>query len=111
MLYCGKCGDLFKLTRHELRECRCKDNKIKGKYRPNGEHAEVSENAVSIKIHNGSLKEAIRRMRRLKRDKPKSTDRDYQVFSAIAAWVRPNFGLGNPRTHRLKKNARKRAKT
>jgi hypothetical protein len=107
VLYCDKCGDLFKLTRHELRECQCTGNKVKGKYRPNGKHAEVSENAVSIKIHNRSLKEGIRRMRRLKQDRPKSTDQDYQIFSAIAAWVRPNFGPGNPRTHRLKQSAKK----
>jgi hypothetical protein len=106
VLYCVKCGDLFKLTRHELRECGCRREKVKGKYRQNGKHAEVSENAVSIKIHNDSLKDAVRRMKRLKRNRPKSTDRDYQVFSSIAAWVRPNFGPGNPRTRRLKKGTR-----
>jgi len=99
LLYCPKCHHLFKLTSDELRECKCKNNKVKGQYRKNGKHAEVSENAVSIKIHNASLRDAIRRMKQLKKKKPKSTDRDYQVFSAIAAWVRPNFGPGNPRTH------------
>lgn len=103
LLYCAKCGDLFKLTRYEFRECRCRREKVKGKYRHNGKHAEVSENAVSIKIHNDSLKDAIRRMKRLKRKRPKSTDGDYQTFSSIAAWVRPNFGPGNPHTHRLKR--------
>jgi hypothetical protein len=101
VLYCSKCGDLFKLNRHELRECRCRREKVKGRYRQNGKHAEVSENAVSVKIHNGSLKAAIRRMKRLERNKPKSKDGDYQIFSAVAAWVRPNFGPGNLRTHRL----------
>jgi|ERR1700733_7498003 len=106
VLYCPKCGDLFKLTRHEpLRECRCESEKVKGKYRKDGKHAEVSENAVSIKIHNGSLKNAIRRMKRLERKKPKSTDRDYQKASPVAVWVRPNFGPGNSHTHRLKKAA------
>jgi hypothetical protein len=92
----------------ELRECKCKHNKVKGQYRKNGKQAEISENAVSIKIHNDSLRDAIRRMKRLKKKKPKSTDQDYQVFSAIAAWVRPNFGPGNPRTHRLKIDRRTR---
>jgi|SRR5580704_11289118 hypothetical protein len=102
VLYCVKCRDLFKLTRHELRECRCKREKVKGKYRRDGKHAEVSENAVSIKIHNDSLEDAICRMQRLIRKRPRSTDRDYQIFSSVAAWVRPNFGAGNRRTHHLK---------
>jgi hypothetical protein len=40
ILYCPKCGDLFKLTHHELRECRCKRDKVKGKYREDGKHAQ-----------------------------------------------------------------------
>jgi len=105
VLYCPKCGDLFKLTRHEpLRECRCESEKVKGKYRKD---AEVSENAVSIKIHNGSLKDAIRRMKRLEQKKPESTDRDYEKASPVAVWVRPNFGSGNTRTHHLKKGGAK----
>jgi hypothetical protein len=108
VLYCAKCGDLFKLTRHELRECRCRSKTVKGKYRQDGKHADVSENGVSIKIHNDSLKDAVRKMKRLKRNRPKSTDRDYQIFSPIVAWVRPNFGPGNPHTHRLKKSTRTR---
>ena len=108
LLYCPKCQHLFKLTRHELRACKCKQNKVTGQYRKNGKQAEISENAVSIKIHNDSLRDAIRRMKRLKKKKPESTDQDYQVFSAIAAWVRPNFGPGNPRTHRLKIDRRTR---
>jgi hypothetical protein len=103
VLYCEECGDLFKLTRHEIRMCRCESKPVKGKYRSDGHHAEVSENAVSLKIHNGSLEAAIRRMRERKRDKPESKDDDYQIHSSVAAWVRPNFGKGNPHTHRLKK--------
>ena len=106
VLYCERCRDLFKLTRHELRECRCKSDKVKGKYRADGKHAEVSKNAVSIKIPNGSIEKAVSRMERLKRKKPRAKDKDYKVHSAIPAWVRPNFGPGNRRTHALKKNTR-----
>ena len=104
VLYCPKCRDLFKLTRHQLRQCRCKRDKVKGKYRKDGKHAEVSENAVSIKIPNGSIEKATRRMQRLKKDKPKSKDKDYKARSPVAAWVRPNFGTGNRRTHHLKQS-------
>lgn len=110
VIYCEKCGDLFKLTRKELRECKCNRDKVKGKYRTK-KHAEVSDNAVSIKIPNGSIKKAIRRMQRLKRDKPKSKDKDYKAHSPIPAWVRPNFGPGNPHTHHLRNDASKRTRT
>src|SRR5260370_21543254 len=101
VLYCPKCGDLFKLTRKELRECKCKRDKVKGKYRADGKHAEISDNAVSIKIPNGSIKKAIRRMQRLKKDTPKSKDQDTKAHSPIPAWVRPNFGPGNRRSPHL----------
>ena len=109
VLYCQKCRDLFKLTRHELGACRCKHDKVKGKYRADGKHAEVSKNAVSIKIPNGSIKKAVRRMERLQKYKPKSKDKDYKAYSPIPAWVRPNFGPGNRRTHPLKRNTRRTA--
>jgi hypothetical protein len=104
VIYCQKCHDLFKLTRNELRECRCKSGKVKGKYRADGKHAEVSDNAVSIKIPNASIKNAIRKMKRLLRDKPKSKDRDYKEHAAIPAWIRPNNGPGNPHTELSKKS-------
>ena len=103
VLYCEKCRDLFKLTRYELRKCRC--GRIAGRYHKDGKHADVSENAVSIKMHNGSLKDAVRRMKRLEKKKPKSKDKDYKAYSPIEAWVRPNFAPGNRRTHPLKKDA------
>lgn len=100
VLYCAKCRDLFKLTRHELRKCKC--GRIAGQYREDGGHAEVSQNAVSIKIPNGSIEKAVRRMKRLNQNKPKSKDKNYKARSPIAAWVRPNSGPGNPRTHIFK---------
>jgi hypothetical protein len=104
LIYCKKCGDLFKLTRHELRECQCTTGKVAGKYCKDGKHAEVSENAVSIKIPNGAINKAARRMERLKKRQPKSKDDDYKARSAIPAWVRPNFGPGNRRTHPLSRD-------
>jgi hypothetical protein len=103
VIYCKECGDLFKLTSKGLRMCKCRN--VSGRYRKDGKHAEVSESAVSIKIPNGYIKRAVRRMERLRREEPKSTDKDYKAHSSILAWVRPNFGPGNRRTHRLKKNA------
>jgi hypothetical protein len=105
VIYCEQCHDLFKLTRRELRQCKC--GRVKGKYRTK-KYAEVSENAVSIKIPNGSIENAIRRMQRLKKDKPKSKDKNYKAHSAIPAWVRPNSGPGNRRTHPLKRDKRTR---
>jgi hypothetical protein len=96
VLYCDKCKDLFKLTSRELRVCKCK--RVKRRYCEDHKHAEVSENAVSLKIPNNSIKEAITRMKRLNKSKPKSTDADYQQCSAVHAWVRPNSGPGNPHT-------------
>jgi hypothetical protein len=104
VIYCKKCTDLFKLTSKKLRKCRC--GNVSGRYRKDREHAEVSEAAVSIKIPNGSIEKAIRKMERLLKDKPKSKDEDYEVYSPIPAWVRPNFGPGNSRTHKLKKQSK-----
>ena len=105
VVYCEKCGDLFKLTRKELRQCKC--GRVKGQYRTK-KYAEVSDNAVSIKIPNGYIKKALRRMKRLMRDKPKAKDEDYKARAAVPAWVRPNNGSGNPHTELLKKERRTR---
>jgi hypothetical protein len=41
-------------------------------------------------------------MERLRKEKRKAKDKDYKAHSPIPAWVRPNFGPGNRRTHHLK---------
>jgi len=99
VVYCTKCGDLFKLTRHETRRCRCSHSRVKGRYRKGGRHADISRNAISIAIDNKSLKAAIERMQWWEKHRPKSVRADYKTFSGIDAWVRPNSGPGNPHSH------------
>lgn len=100
LLYCPDCRDVFKLVRSEVRRCKC--GKVEGRYL-NRRNATVSANAVSLVIGNGSIQDAIGRMRWLKAKRPKSTRGDYKFFSSVTAWVRPNSGPGNPRTVQTKK--------
>jgi len=100
LLYCIKCSDLFKLVRAEMRSCTC--GKTRGRYL-NKSDAEISGDAVSIAIGNGSLRDAIGRMRWWEAHRPESSRGDYKVFSSVTAWVRPNSGPGNPHTRRLAK--------
>jgi hypothetical protein len=99
LLYCKRCGDLFKLTRDETRKCSCPHAKVGGRYRKDGKRADISQNAISIAIDNKSLKAAIERMRWWEKHRPESARADYKVFSGVDAWVRPNSGPGNPRSH------------
>lgn len=89
---CEKCWDVFKLAK-EMRQCKC--GEVKGRYIDNM-YAEVSENAVSIAIGNGSLENAIRDARNFKGNRE-----DYYKDGngrISHAWVRPNSGEGNPHT-------------
>jgi hypothetical protein len=107
ILYCQACGDLFKLTRTEVRSCKC--NKVRGKYL-NNRYAKFSQNVntISIKIDNDSLKAAIERMRWWERHRAESTSEDYKNLSSLDAWVRPNSPPGNP--HSNKPNSRPKNK-
>jgi hypothetical protein len=102
ILYCRKCRRLVQLTHKEIRTCEC--GKVKGRYRKDRKHAEVSQNdeTISMAIDNDSLKAAIRRMRWWEKHRPESVREDYQTFSSVLAWVRPNRGSGNPHSHKLK---------
>lgn len=96
LLLCEKCWDVFKLTM-TMRACEC--GKVKGRYINNSE-AEVSKEAVSIAMGNGSLMNAIINMRSFHQERGDTSNRqDYYEDSngrISHAWVRPNEGSGNP---------------
>lgn len=92
LLLCENCWDVFKLKLGEMRTCEC--GRVKGQYVNNIE-AEVSENAVSLAIGNGSLQDSIQMMRRA-RDQKLDREQYIEVGKIRYAWVRPNEGPGNP---------------
>jgi hypothetical protein len=102
VLYCTKCKSLVRLTRKHMRSCEC--GEVRGQYCKDGEHALSSQNpaTISLAIGSGSLKTAIKKMQQRQKDKPRSTRKDYKSISRLVAWVRPNTGAGNPRSHPLK---------
>lgn len=104
LIYCKKCNDLVKLSL-EIRTCECGD--VQGRYINNVE-AEVSENAVSVAIGNGSLRQAIQNMELFSERHGEELSREsYQNLAPIQfAWVRPNEGKGNPHTTVMKKTSR-----
>lgn len=99
LLLCENCWDVFKLTRDEMRQCKC--GKVKGRYITNS-LAEVSANAVSIALGNGSVEQAIENMREHQKETDDLGDRSsyYEETNGqiVYAWVRPNSGPGNPHT-------------
>ena len=58
--------------------------------------------AANPVIGTGSLQTAIKKMQQRQKDKPKSTRKDYKCISRLVAWVSPNTGSGNRRSHPLK---------
>lgn len=102
ILYCKSCKSLVRLTSKNMRWCEC--GKVYGQYREGGKHADVSDNpdTISVVIGTRSLHDAVKRMQRLEERKPKSTRKDYQQIAKLFAYVRPNYGPGNPRSHGLK---------
>lgn len=96
LLFCHKCEDVFRLVIGKMRSCEC--GAIKGRYINNSE-AEVSKDAVSIAIGNGSFQTAMWRMLT---EKGTYTREQWQAKGGIIAWVRPNDGPGNPHTTIIK---------
>ena len=99
LLYCAKCKDVFKLDL-KMRHCKC--GRVKGRYLGH-RNAEVSASAISIAIGNGSFKKAMKRMKSQEKNNPKSDRAKYKEISNMLAWVRPNFGPGNPHTQLIGK--------
>lgn len=97
LVLCPKCSDVFKLDLGVMRQCKC--GHVKGRYIDNV-HAEVSKDAVSIAIGNGSLQQSW-----IEAGTHQATTNDtaeraeyYQDGQGKIeyAWVRPNEGPGNP---------------
>jgi len=84
LLYCPRCGDVFKLT-YDVRSCEC--GHVAGRYEPDGAHAVVNGNGVSLAIGNGSLEQAIRIASQIEHE-----------FYPVMCWVRGHAGKSNPRT-------------
>lgn len=92
LLYCRWCDDVFKLG-FKLKTCEC--GKVKGKYMPDGIHAEVTSNAISVAIGNGALTKAIVDAT-LNKDGDRASYHELSKGLISFAWVRPNEGPGNP---------------
>lgn len=97
LLYCTNCDDVFKLKLDEMRYCECK--KVFGRYINNVE-AEVSEDAISLAIGNGSLMLSISEMMHTRKVTNDQAPRGQYYIKGSGkieyAWVRPNEGVGNP---------------
>lgn len=102
LMYCPSCYDVVQLRR-KYRTCEC--GRVSGRYINNIE-AEISADAISIAIGNGSFLQAIENMRELRAATNDQANRkDYQRFAQIEyAWVRPNEGLGNPHCKMIKED-------
>ncbi len=96
---CPNCKDVFRLISN-LRKCEC--GLIMGRYL-DSRNAEVSKDAISIAIGNGSLLEAIHKMNTIFKATNGEADRNVYMTDAkiTHAWVRPNGGKGNPNTKLL----------
>lgn len=105
LLFCQECWDVFKLDVGPIRTCKC--GKVKGRYINNSE-AEVTDNAISLAIGNGSLEMAIYNMQVHKEmtDNKASRGEYYETGKGKIefAWVRPNSGPGNPHTRIMKED-------
>jgi hypothetical protein len=101
LLFCRKCRDVFKLIRNKSRRCKC--GAVTGRYLDR-RNAEVSPNAVSIAIGNGSLRKAIAKMEKLRSTSKNAATRDEykKVANIRRVWVRPNRGPGNRHTEVMK---------
>ena len=84
---------MFKLNR-EMRSCSC--GKIKGRYL-NDLEAEVSKEAISVAIGNGSFFNTIKEME-IQHVLVTTADREFYMENCKIefAWLRPNEGPGNP---------------
>lgn len=95
---CKDCWDVFKLS-DEMRHCKC--GKIKGRYLDN-RMAEVSKDAISIALGNGSVELAYGQMLghqiETKDTASRSSYHEKDKGLIEYAWIRPNTGPGNPHT-------------
>ena len=82
---------LFKLSMNNKKSCEC--GFVNGKYTDNV-NSVTNGNGISIAIGNGSLLQAIQKMKNIN----KNQDRRFFIDNCRIefAWIRPNDGEGNP---------------
>lgn len=88
LLYCPYCNDVFQLRVGTVRTCEC--GECKGKYDDNAATAVTNGKGIDVAIGNGSLADAVVKMRRIG---IRSPDRS---FYPVMCWVRPSSGPTNP---------------
>lgn len=93
LIYCPDCQDVFKLD-FDLRKCKC--GKSSGMYNDN-RYAVTNGHGISLAIGNGSLINAMWKLKFDKRDLSRDRSEYIDQFKVIC-WVRPNEGMGNPHT-------------
>jgi len=94
LIFCESCHDLFNLSL-AMKKCSC--GKTYGRY-VDERNAEVSRDAVSIGIGNGSLQYAIRALRERNNFEKISREGAQTIGKIEYAWVRANNGISNPHT-------------
>lgn len=99
LIICPKCEDWVKLRLKKMRKCEC--GHIKGRYIDNVK-AEVSEDAISVGVGNGSLREAHASLIDAKIFKENLDRKGYIKECFMLTWLRPNEGKGNPHTKIIK---------
>ena len=94
LIVCLECADVFQLRVSDMRYCDC--GACSGMYNADRTTAVVSGPAISLAIGNGSLINAIYKLKQSGMDK----DRDWYIdeCKVTHCWVRPNSGPGNPHT-------------
>lgn len=92
LLFCPTCFDVFKVIAAQPRSCLC--GAAQGQMLDNN-IARTNGRGVSLVIGNGSLVQAVARLKNLKQDK---NNQFYEKQTPVLCWVRPSSGPGNPRT-------------
>lgn len=92
LLFCPTCFDVFKVVVAQPRSCLC--GEVHGQMLDNN-IARTNGHGVSLVIGNGSLVQAVARLKNLKQDKG---GKFYEENTPVHCWVRPSSGPGNPRT-------------
>ena len=96
LLFCPECSDMFKLVIYQERSCKC--GKVKGQLL-DANNAVANGQGISVAIANSSLMKSVYQLQQL--DQNRLPDY-YKENTRVECWVRPQTGLGNPRTTIMK---------
>ena len=107
LLYCIVCKDMFKLQIDIVRKCKC--GRSTGRYKKDGNYAEVNGKGICVAINNSSLADAIENMAQVNTNVVrKSVAKDRVVIERynktipkewfVECWIRPNEGKRNKTT-------------